>query len=317
MKLAEGIGGGVALVVAVGLGWSLVATVNGRAADPAPLTALERKFAGPARAAQDRGAEDPQPVVFRWVGTTAHAWGAWVTPGASVEDWVEQAIPLCAGEDVCEINVFEGPEHATHEIPVPEANRAGLKWVLRYRRDETPRVVVDRGADGAGPRAPHVDLRSVQVRAVAEHPVDPCRLRRLHPEIPVQRVERPQDDVDLVHDEVGRVAPVGLGMKKGLGVLKWSRLFGQLEGFDKVYSGCEVTPSSSGLIIAKMTMRCGSVGVSRPQRRHGRQRSPARLPRACGRPPRRPSDSARRRPGVHRPGTSTARRRDSVIAVMR
>ncbi len=86
---------------------------------------------------------DPEPVVFRWVGTTAHAWGAWVTPGASVEDWVEQAIPLCAGEDVCEINVFEGPEHATHEIPVPEANRAGLKWVLRYRRDETPRVVVE------------------------------------------------------------------------------------------------------------------------------------------------------------------------------
>ena len=69
--------------------------------------------------------------------------GAWVTPGASVEDWVEQAIPLCAGEDVCEINVFEGPEHATHEIPVPQANRVALKWVLRYRRDETPRVVVE------------------------------------------------------------------------------------------------------------------------------------------------------------------------------
>ncbi len=64
--------------------------------------------------------EPPEPVVFRWVGTTAHVWGAWVTPGASVEDWVEQAISLCAGEDVCEINVFEGPEHATHEIPVPE-----------------------------------------------------------------------------------------------------------------------------------------------------------------------------------------------------
>ena len=86
---------------------------------------------------------DPEPVVFRWVGTTAHAWGAWVTPGASVEDWVEQAIPLCAGEDICEINIFEGPEHATHEIPVPEANRAGLKWVLRYRRGERPRVVVE------------------------------------------------------------------------------------------------------------------------------------------------------------------------------
>ena len=97
---------------------------------------------------------DPEPVVFRWVGTTAHAWGAWVTPGASVEDWVEQAIPLCAGEDVCEINVFEGPEHATHEIPVPEANRAGLKWVLRYRRGERPRVVVEemRTEPGREPR---------------------------------------------------------------------------------------------------------------------------------------------------------------------
>ena len=96
------------------------------------------------------------------------------------------------------------------------------------------------------------------------------------------------------------------------GRLKWSRWFGEFEGFDKVYSGCEVTRSFSGLIIAKMTMRRGSVGVSRPQRRHGRQRSPARLPRACGRPPRRPSDSARRRPGGHRPGTSAARRRDSA-----
>ena len=97
----------------------------------------------PAQGGQERSAADPEPVVFRWVGTTAHAWGAWVTPGAAVDDWIEQAIALCAGEDVCEINVFEGPEHATHEIPVPEANREGLKWVLRYRRDETPRVVVE------------------------------------------------------------------------------------------------------------------------------------------------------------------------------
>jgi len=97
----------------------------------------------PAPVVQNRGAGDREPVVFRWVGTTAHVWGAWVTPGASVEDWLEQALPLCAGDDVCEINVFEGPEHATHEIPVPEANRAGLKWVLRYRRDGAPRVVVE------------------------------------------------------------------------------------------------------------------------------------------------------------------------------
>ena len=110
--------------------------------------------ATPAPVAEDRGAADPEPVTFRWVGTTAHAWGAWVTPGAAVEDWIEQAIPLCAGEDICEINVFEGPEHATHEIPVPAANRDGLRWVLRYRRDETPRVVVEevRAEPGREPR---------------------------------------------------------------------------------------------------------------------------------------------------------------------
>ena len=114
-----------------------------RAALRARWTESAETGASPARSGQQRSAAEPEPVVFRWVGTTAHAWGAWVTPGASVADWVEQAIPLCAGEDICEINVFEGPEHATHEIPVPEANRAGLKWVLRYRRDETPRVVVE------------------------------------------------------------------------------------------------------------------------------------------------------------------------------
>ena len=64
-------------------------------------------------------------------------------PGATVEDWVEQAIALCAGDEICEVNVFEGSELVTHEIPVPEANRAGLKWVLLYRQDETPRVVVE------------------------------------------------------------------------------------------------------------------------------------------------------------------------------
>ena len=109
---------------------------------------------GPAFAAQDRRAADAEPVVFRWVGTTAHAWGAWVTPGTTVDDWVEEAVALCAGEDLCEINVFEGPEHATHEIPVPEANRAGLKWVLRYQRDGAPRVVVEevRAEPGREPR---------------------------------------------------------------------------------------------------------------------------------------------------------------------
>ena len=107
------------------------------------VLSLIATIAGSARAAQDRGAADSERVVFRWVGTTGHAWGAWVTVGASVEDWVEEAIALCAEEDFCEVNVFEGPEHATHEIPVPEANREGLKWVVRYRHRETPRVVVE------------------------------------------------------------------------------------------------------------------------------------------------------------------------------
>ena len=115
------------------------------------VLSLDAAAAG--QTARNRGAE-AEPVVFRWVGTTAHAWGAWVTPGAAVEDWVEEAVALCAGEDLCEVNVFEGPEHATHEIPVPEANRAGLKWVLRYSRGETPRVVVEevRAEPGREPR---------------------------------------------------------------------------------------------------------------------------------------------------------------------
>ena len=33
-----------------------------------------------------------------------------------------------------------------------------------------------------------------------------------------------------------------------------------------------------------MMMRCGSVGISRPRRRSGRQRSPARFPTLCGAP---------------------------------
>ena len=82
-------------------------------------------------------------MVLRWVGTTSHAWGAWVPAGATVEDWVEQAIALCAGDEICEVNVFEGPDLVTHEIPVPEANRPGLKWVFLYRQDETPSVVVE------------------------------------------------------------------------------------------------------------------------------------------------------------------------------
>ena len=129
MKRVLKFGGAVRSVVAAGLGGLLVSVA------PGPTVA------GPA-AAQDSGA-NAEPVVLRWVGTTSHAWGAWVRPGATVEDWVEQAIALCAGDEICEVNVFEGPDLVTHEIPVPEANRPGLKWVLRYRQDETPSVVVE------------------------------------------------------------------------------------------------------------------------------------------------------------------------------
>ena len=139
MKRVSKVGGGVRLVVVAGLGGLLVATSAGpTAAGPAAAGSAAAR----PPAAQDRGA-DAEPVVLRWVGTTSHAWGAWVPAGATVEDWVEQAIALCAGDEICEVNVFEGPELVTHEIPVPEANRAGLKWVLLYRQDETPSVVVE------------------------------------------------------------------------------------------------------------------------------------------------------------------------------
>ena len=84
-----------------------------------------------------------QEITFAPLGTTGHSWGAFVTPGAAVEAWVDRARPLCGQEEHCQINVFEGPEYATHVNPVPEANRAGLKWVLTYRHNETPRVVVE------------------------------------------------------------------------------------------------------------------------------------------------------------------------------
>jgi len=86
--------------------------------------------------------EQARPAL-RWVGVTGHAWGGWVRPGIEVEDWVEDATALCAPEDYCEVNVFEGTELVTHEYPVPEANRPGLKWVFVYRHSETPRIVVE------------------------------------------------------------------------------------------------------------------------------------------------------------------------------
>ncbi len=93
-----------------------------------------------ASAEQDRSSGRP---VLNFVGVTAHSWGTWVVPGVEVEEWVEEARGFCAPEEYCEVNVFEGIELATHEYPVPEANRRGLKWVFVYRHSETPRIVIE------------------------------------------------------------------------------------------------------------------------------------------------------------------------------
>jgi hypothetical protein len=96
-----------------------------------------------------QGQPRPRPVL-NFVGVTAHAWGMWVEPGVDVEDWVEEARGYCAPEQFCEVNVFEGAELATHESPVPEANRAALKWVFTYRHDETPRIMVEEAHTAPG-----------------------------------------------------------------------------------------------------------------------------------------------------------------------
>ena len=91
-------------------------------------------------AEQDKSSGRP---VLNFVGVTAHSWGTWVVPGVEVEDWVEEARGFCAPEEYCEVNVFEGVELATHEHPVPEVNRRGLKWVFVYRHNEIPKIVVE------------------------------------------------------------------------------------------------------------------------------------------------------------------------------
>ncbi|MEM6703215.1 MAG: PQQ-binding-like beta-propeller repeat protein [Acidobacteriota bacterium] len=83
------------------------------------------------------------PTQFVPLGTTGFSWGAWINPGAPVEEWLPRARPLCGEEELCQVNVFEGPELATHEEPVPAANLRGLKWVATFRHGQTPRVVVE------------------------------------------------------------------------------------------------------------------------------------------------------------------------------
>ncbi len=76
------------------------------------------------------------------VGLTGLAWGAWIRPDTKMEDWVQMGKGVCRGEEFCKINVFEGPELATHIDPVPEENRKALKYVFTYEEGESPSVTV-------------------------------------------------------------------------------------------------------------------------------------------------------------------------------
>ena len=76
------------------------------------------------------------------VGLTGLAWGAWIRPDTKMEDWVQMGKRVCQGEEFCKINVFDGPELATHIDPVPEENRKALKYVFTYEEGESPSVTV-------------------------------------------------------------------------------------------------------------------------------------------------------------------------------
>lgn len=82
------------------------------------------------------------PPPLNPVGLTGLAWGAWIEPDTEMEAWVQMAKFVCQGEEFCKINVFDGPELATHIDPVPEENRKALKYVLTYEEGESPPVTV-------------------------------------------------------------------------------------------------------------------------------------------------------------------------------
>ena len=94
------------------------------------------------------------PPPLNPVGLTGLAWGPWIQPDTKLEDWVQMGKFLCQGEDFCQINVFDGPELATHVDPVPEENRKALKYVFTYEQGESPLVVVReaRPEEGQEPR---------------------------------------------------------------------------------------------------------------------------------------------------------------------
>ena len=90
-------------------------------------------------AAQQQG-DGPPPL--NPVGLMGLAWGAWIEPDTKMEDWVQMGKFLCRGEEFCKINVFDGPELATHIDPVPEENLEGLKYIFTYEEGESPSVTV-------------------------------------------------------------------------------------------------------------------------------------------------------------------------------
>ncbi len=108
-------------------------------------------FLSVAATGQQQG-DSPPPL--NPVGLTGLAWGVWIQPDTKMEDWVQMGKFLCRGEEFCKINVFDGPELATHVDPVPEENRKALKYVFTYQQGETPPVVVReaRPEDGAEPQ---------------------------------------------------------------------------------------------------------------------------------------------------------------------
>ncbi|MXX73940.1 MAG: hypothetical protein F4210_11280 [Holophagales bacterium] len=89
--------------------------------------------------AQQQG-DAPPPLNI--IGLTGLSFGAWIEPDTQMEAWVQVARFVCQAEEFCKINVFDGPELATHVDPVPEENRKALKYVFTYQQGETPPIVV-------------------------------------------------------------------------------------------------------------------------------------------------------------------------------
>ena len=87
-----------------------------------------------------RQGDEPPPLNI--IGLTGLSFGAWVKPDTQMEAWVQMARFVCQAEEFCKINVFDGPELATHVDPVPEENRKALKYVFTYQQGETPPIVV-------------------------------------------------------------------------------------------------------------------------------------------------------------------------------